>query len=182
MRLAEIEKEFAGHIVIQWKSFLLRPEPRPVPIDRFRDYTRSWLRVAEHGGARFRPWSTSEPPPKHSLPPNVAVKAAARLGGFERYHLALMDAYFYRNLDVTARRNLVQVAAECGLDTRAFEAALEDPRLRREVEEDHREALERGVTGVPTLVAGEIAIPGAQSLDFYRHLVRRCLQRAGERP
>lgn len=178
MRLAAIAKEFGDQVAIEWKSFLLRPEPRQVSLERFRRYTESWRRPAEQpGGGRFRVWSTDEGPPSHSVPPNVAVKAAGRLGRLEDYHLALMDAYFYANRNVTDRGTIMDVARECGLDTGAFERLLDDPDLVGEVQADFREAMDRGITGVPTVVVdGELAVPGAQDLDFYRHLVRRRLE------
>jgi len=178
VRLATVEKEFADEIVIEWKSFLLRPEPRDVPIERFRRYTESWNRpAAQENAGRFQVWSSDEAPPSHSVPPNVAVKAAARMGRFDKYHLALMDAYFYSNRNVTDRGTIVDVAHECGIDTVPFERLLDDPELVGEVHADFRAAIERGVTGVPTVVVdGELVVPGAQDIDLYRHLIRRRLQ------
>jgi predicted DsbA family dithiol-disulfide isomerase len=176
-----VREEFAGAVEIVWKSFLLKPYPRAVPLEEFRRYTRSWARPAAQGeGGRFREWSTDEPPPTHSLPPNVAVKAAARLGGeaaFDAYHHAVMDAYFYADRNVSDEATLVDIARDCGLEPERFRAQLDDVALVRAVQSDHNEAIERGVTGVPTVVAGEdFLIPGAQDLAFYRHLVTKLLQ------
>lgn len=173
--------EFGGAVELVWKSFLLKPYPRPVPLERFRDYTRSWARpAAQSDGGRFREWSTDESPPTHSLPPNVAVKAAARLGGevaFDAYHHAVMDAYFYANRNVCAEATLVEIAGSCSLDPEQFRTLLNDAALVRAVQADHNEAVERGISGVPTVVAGEdFFIPGAQDLAFYRHLFAKLLQ------
>lgn len=170
---------------VVWKSFLLRPHPRERSLERFREYTQSWqVPAAQPDGGRFRPWSSSEAPPSHSVPPNVAVKAAARVGGkdaFDRYHLALMDAYFYENRNVTDRDVVVDVAAACGVDVGAFARALDDGDLLARVLEDHAEAVEAGITGVPTVVVeGQWAIPGAQDLAFYRHLIRKRLDQQGD--
>jgi len=44
---------------------------------------------------------------------------------------------------------------------------------------DHNAAVELGITGVPTvLVDGEIPVPGAQDLRFYRHIIERRLEQA----
>ena len=99
------------------------------------------------------------------------------MGRFDEYHLALMDAYFYSSRNVTDRETIVDVARACGLDAARFERLLDDPKLVAEVHADFREAIERGVTGVPTVVVdGELAVPGAQDIELYRHLIRRRLQ------
>jgi len=182
VRLTKIEAQYGDRVAVTWKSFLLRPHPQAKSLDQFRRYTESWRRpAAQADGGRFRVWSTDEAPPSHSVPPGIAVKAAGRQGAFDRYHLALMDAYFYQNRNVTRAETIVAVAAESGLDTVAFQAALRDPELGKEVLADHNEAVEAGITGVPTVVVdGQWQIPGAQDLDFYRRLVDKRLARIGE--
>ncbi len=177
VRLARIKEEFGDIVEIQWKCFLLRPYPEPKSFEKFRRYTQTWMRPAEQPDAgEFRVWSTDAPPPSHSVPPNVAVKAAARQRGFERYHLPLMRAYFYENRDVTDPDTIVAVAEECGLDIDRFLVDLKDESVGREVVADHQEAIERGVTGVPAVVVDDtFPIPGAQDVAFYRHLVHKRL-------
>jgi predicted DsbA family dithiol-disulfide isomerase len=180
VRLDQLEREYPKATTISWRAFLLRPQPEPRSLEAFRRYTESWRRPAvQAGGGRFRPWSTDEAPPSHSLPPNVAVKAAARQNAFQRYHLALMDAYFWGNRNVTATQTLIDVAAACGLDVDRFTADFHDAELEREVIRDYQEALARGITAVPTVVVDdEWQLPGAQDLEFYRRVVERRLARA----
>ena len=117
-----------------WKSFLLRPYPSDKPLEKFRRYTESWkVPASQPDAGEFRVWSTDEAPPSHSVPPNVAVKAAATQGRFDLYHLALMRAYFFENRNVTDTATLLDVAAACDLDLVRFEADLEhDVTLRLE--------------------------------------------------
>jgi predicted DsbA family dithiol-disulfide isomerase len=170
-----LQEECGDDLKLVWKAFLLRPDPKVRSIEKFREYTQSWLRpAAQSDGGRFRPWASDENPPSHSVPPQVAVKAAARLGAFDRYHLAVMDAYFYANRDVSNPTVLAAVAAACGLDPAAFAREMQDASLLQEVVDEHNEAVEAGITGVPTVVApGGFQIPGAQDLSFYRHLVQK---------
>ncbi len=113
---------------------------------------------------------------EREVPPAVAVKAAARQESSGRFHLALMDAYFWDNRDITSRPVLVDVAAACDLDTKRFERDLDDGALHDAVRTDHAEALERGITAVPTVVVDDAwQIPGAQDLRFYRHVIDRRL-------
>jgi predicted DsbA family dithiol-disulfide isomerase len=162
-----------------WKSYLLRPRPEPKPMDRFRRYTETWLRPAGAPDAgEFRVWATDDAPPSHSVPPAVAVKASARQGAFARYHRALMHAYFARNLDVTSRSRILEVAAECGLDLESFARDLDDPSLAEQILADHHEAVELGISGVPcVVVAGGFQMPGAQERAVYVNIVRRLLAR-----
>ncbi len=148
-------------------------------MEKFVRYTHSWQRPASAPGAPvFRPWSTDAPPPSHSIPPNVAVKAAARQGAFEAYHLALMRAYFEQNRCVTDRATIAAVAGECGLDVPAFLADLDDPALEAEVVADHTEAVEAGVTGVPCVIVNDVfPLPGAQDANVYEQIVAKVIER-----
>ena len=165
---------------VVWKSYLLRPKPEPKSPERFRRYTESWMRPASQPDAgKFRVWATGEPPPSHSIPPAVAVKAAARQNAFPKYHHALMHAYFARSLDVTSRGNILLVARECGLDESAFARDLDDPELARLVVADHNEAVELGISGVPCIVTESgFQIPGSQERAVYERIIERLVSQA----
>ena len=83
MRLRRVEEEFAGRVVVEWRSFLLRPHPDPRrTLEKFRVYTQSWQRAAEDpDGGTFQVWQSDAGPPSHSVPPHLVAKAAARLCG-----------------------------------------------------------------------------------------------------
>jgi len=184
VRLEQIVNEFPDTVALTWRSFLLRPTASVRSLERFRSYTESWRAPAtQPGGGWFRVWSSEEPAPSHSVPPQVALKAAARQGAFDAYHLAVMDAYFWDNRDVTATDTLIDVAVRLGLDRACFETDLRDPSLEAEVLREYTEALERGISGVPTVVVDdEWQIPGAQDLVFYRRVIeRRRALASGER-
>jgi predicted DsbA family dithiol-disulfide isomerase len=179
--LDKVREELRGEVNLDlvWKSYLLRPHAEPKPLEKFRRYTESWMRpAAQEGAPEFRVWATSENPPSHSIPSSVAVKAAARQNAFDRYHVALMQAYFARNLDVSARETIVLVARECGLDVELFERDLDDPALVEAVVAEHNEAIELGVTAVPCVVLdGGFVLPGSQERAVYISIVRRLISR-----
>ena len=89
VRLRRLESEYAGRIELDFRAFLLRPEPRPAfgseehaarALERFRRYTTSWERVAaEPDAGEFRVWASNAGPPSHSIPAHQVAKAAARL-------------------------------------------------------------------------------------------------------
>jgi predicted DsbA family dithiol-disulfide isomerase len=179
-RLAVLEREFEGALVLRWKSFLLRPRPEPGrDLEKFRRYTESWRRAAEEEpAARFRVWASDEGPPTHSVPAHLAAKAAAELGpdAFARLHEALLHAYFVESRDISREGTLAALWREAGLADEGL-ARTGDPELLRRVIAEHDEAVELGVGGVPAvrLADGDVAITGAQPIETYRRWIRKYL-------
>jgi len=168
---------------IEWRSFLLRLRPRQNPdLEKFRRYTRSWLRpAADADSATFRVWEGDAGPPSHSIPAQCVAKAAATLGpdSFQRVHERLLRAYFEENRDISEAETLRSIWQEAGLAAAEFERG-ESPEILREVLEEHQAALEAGVTGVPAvqLQGNDAVIVGAHPLELYQRWVRRTLERA----
>ncbi len=178
VRMRRLEEEFGDALRVEWRSFLLRPEPRPGrDLETFRSYTRSWQRPAEQVDAgEFRSWQGDAGPPTHSVPPHRVAKAAARHGeaAFRRMHERLLRAYFSESRDVTDPDTLRELWIDAELPEQAFDRWT-DPQLLQEVHEQHREALEVGVTGVPALrmLGIDAVVVGAQPLETYRRWVER---------
>jgi predicted DsbA family dithiol-disulfide isomerase len=178
-------EERAGDLVtIEWKSFLLRPQPEFRPLEQFRAYTERWARPdAMEPSCGFHPWTSDTPPPTHSVPAAVAAKVADRYGSHvaARYHRALFHAYFTENRTVSDRAVHVAIAAQIGLDPAEFDDALtehgEDE--QRAVFADYHEAIELGIHAVPAVVVdGRYLIQGAVEVDDYMQVVEQA--RAGE--
>jgi predicted DsbA family dithiol-disulfide isomerase len=184
VRLRRIETEFGDDARIATRSFLLRPYPDPGrTLERFRDYTRSWLRPASDADAPpFRVWATDAGPPSHSIPPHLVAKAAATIGddAFRRLDDALFRAYFTENRDITEEATLRAIWREAGLPDEGFARAA-DPALLERVVAEHDEALEHGVTGVPAvrMEGRDGLVVGAQPYETYRAWVRRALASYG---
>jgi putative protein-disulfide isomerase len=183
VRLHRLEEEFAGRIVFDWKSYLLRPTPDPArTLEQFRTYTQSWLRpAADPDAGTFRVWASDAGPPSHSVPPHLVAKAAAALGKpvFDAMHLRLMHAYFAENRDITDADVLVAIWAEAGL-ARADLAVAGDPEMLNAVIDQHNEAVRLGVNGVPALllVGNDVPITGALPMESYRRWIERALAAA----
>ena len=143
-------------------------------------YTQSWLRpAAEEDAPTYRVWESTEGPPSHSTPAHLAAKAAARLGpeSFAALHARLLRAYFEESRDISRLPVLTELWADAGLPEEGL-AALDDPELLRRTAEEHNEALQIGITGVPAVrVAGTDAyVVGAQPLATYRRWIERLLE------
>jgi putative protein-disulfide isomerase len=184
IRLDRLEREAGGAVRVEWRAYLLRPRAdRPRDLEKFRAYTRSWLRPAsEPESGEFQVWRGDAGPPSHSIPPHLVAKAAARLGddAFRRIHRRLLHAYFAESRDVSDTGTLRALWGEAGLPAPAFDAH-EDPDLLRQTLAEHAEAIEAGVTGVPSvrLVGTDAVITGAHPLALYRRWVERMTERAG---
>ncbi len=172
-------------ISIEWRSFLLRVEPKTPDREKFVDYTRSWLRPADmEPRATFQVWASDAPPPASSLPAQVAAKTMevhAPESAFV-YHRALLTAYFTDNRDISDLEVLADVASESGVDRDGFTAAFTEHNqaMTQAVIEDHNSAIESGITAVPTVVInGVMPVPGAQEVDAYETWIERILSRNG---
>lgn len=187
MRVDELEKRLGAKVELTWKSFLLRTEPKTSSLDKFRDYTRSWERCqsTEPEADFTTPWATENNPPTSSLPAQVAWKASSTFGEGvqERFHAALLKAYFTDNRDISAWVVLSDIAEEVGINRVDFESFLNDNReyLASWVIDEHNAAIESGITAVPTVVIGDVLpVPGAQDVENYERLIERFITRRAE--
>jgi predicted DsbA family dithiol-disulfide isomerase len=182
VRLRCLEEEFAGAVRVEWRSYLLRPTPRPGrDLERFRAYTQSWLRpAAEPDSGSFQTWQTDAGPPSHSVPAHQVAKAAAALGdaAFREIHESLLRAYFSENRDISDPGVLREIWDEAGLAPEAFERR-EDPAILERILDEYNGALDSGATGVPALqmLGNDAIIVGAHPLELYRRWVNRTLAR-----
>lgn len=171
-------------IEVEWKSFLLRTEPKTSSLEKFTRYTESWQRPAEmEPKAKFTtPWASGANPPSSSFPAQMAWKASAHFGNDTqaRYHHALLDAYFVQNRDISSGPELAAIAEECGIDKASFVDYFTEhhDELRNVVAAEHNDAMSRGITAAPTMVlAGLFPVPGAQDVETYERLVNRVIER-----
>jgi len=183
-RIRRLEEEFADALHVEWRAFLLRPSPEPGrSLERFRDYTRSWLRpAAEPDAPVFHPWASDEGPPSHSIPAHAAAKAAASLGedAFRGLHERLLRAYFAESRDITRRETLAALWRDCGLPDGALDPAFR-PEMHASIAAEHQDAVARGVTGVPAvmMVGSDVPTLGALPYETYRRWIARALGREG---
>jgi predicted DsbA family dithiol-disulfide isomerase len=112
----------------------------------------------------------------------MAWKASAHFGdeAQQRYHHALLDAYFVQNRDISSGPELAQIAHECDIDKDAFVELFTEQHdsLRDLVAAEHNDAIGRGITGVPSVVVNEnFPIQGAQDVDAYERWITRVIDR-----
>jgi predicted DsbA family dithiol-disulfide isomerase len=89
---------------------------------------------------------------------------------------ALFRAYFTEGLDIGRNDLLAEVAADVGLSEEDAKRFLDSDRGRKEVLEEEREGLRRGLNGVPFFVINGIpAFSGAQRPETFVEAFRQIL-------
>ncbi len=123
VRLDQLSEEVGDQVVVMAVVPVAARAAR-VSLEKFRAYTQSWLRPGVDGAqGELRALGEShDAQPSHSLPSAVAGKVAASFGpeAWDRYHLALMRAYFTDNRTISETEVQVDVVGECGLDSDEF--------------------------------------------------------------
>jgi predicted DsbA family dithiol-disulfide isomerase len=97
----------------------------------------------------------------------------------------LLRAYFTEGRNVGDPDTLAELAAECGLERDEVLGYLASDAGQAEVASDLTEALELGITAVPTYVFdGRWSVPGAQDPDTFVRVLERVaeLEAAGTEP
>ena len=93
--------------------------------------------------------------PGYPLRPARALRAslrAAELGQAPAFALAVFRAYWSESRDISELEILGEIAAACGLDAASIRAAATDKAYGERLEANTREAIERGIFGVPSVI------------------------------
>ncbi len=97
-----------------------------------------------------------------------------------RLNEALFKAYFVENLVLADHEVLLKKAIESGLKEEEVKRVLESDDYDDEVRFDEREAMMRGVHGVPYIVFnGDFSVPGAMSTEGFKSALERTLKKQG---
>ncbi len=93
--------------------------------------------------------------------------------------LALFDAYFTKQQDVSDTEVLLSTIEAVGLDRIAARKALESGAHVQPVREKQQFWTSRGISGVPSMVfGGKYLLTGAQGAETYAQVLQRCLAEA----
>lgn len=91
--------------------------------------------------------------------------------------LALFEAHFTDQRDVSDRSVLLDVAASVGLDRDDVAAVLEEGTHVKSVRDAQAFWASHGISGVPSMVfAGKYLVTGAQGVDRYADILRKVVQ------
>lgn len=188
--LAEAAADADGpEVVVEYHSFELAPDTpvdfvggeadylaqhKGVPVDQAQQMLDRVTGVAAEAGLGYR----------FDLLQHTNTVLAHELLHFAKAHgrqleLAerLMSAYFVEGRHVGREDDLVELAAEVGLDRDAAREALRDHRHLDDVRADQAQAREYGINGVPFFVIdGKYGVSGAQPPEAFAQIARQVWQ------
>lgn len=96
----------------------------------------------------------------------------------EKLNELLFKAYFVENLVLADHKVLLDKALEAGIKEDEVKEVLESDKYDDEVRFDEREAMMRGVHGVPYIVFnGDFAVPGALTLEGFKSAIERTIKK-----
>ncbi len=181
MRLKKIREEYGGRVEIQYRVFMLRPEPDPTAV--FNDYRRThWTNAnAQPDSGDFTMWDEGggETFPNCSMP-SAEAGLAARFQGdgeWDALHRNLLAAFFTESRDISDRKVIDEVAERSGLDMDRFRDAVASGDLRRRAMREYAGAVSLGITGIPSVVVNdEAVIVGAVPTEQYRCVIDGILE------
>jgi predicted DsbA family dithiol-disulfide isomerase len=178
VRLRTIEERFGERIVIERRSFALRPSPDPMARFRGTKREQGWqraARLAAPDGVVFKMWERDDFP-DCSIPALAAAKCASFQSkeAYDRMHYALFEAFFTRGMNIAKPKEIFSVAEECQLEMDRFRADYEGGEGHKLAIEEYEEAINRFmVTAVPTVLFGQVRVVGAVPLDDYLDIVEK---------
>ena len=175
-----IEKLRTEHDVkVEWVHFPLHPdtpaEGRSLE-DLFRG--RSVDRKAMHAQMKARMDAEGLPYGERTMTYNSRLaqelgKWADTQPGGGALHDALFRAYFVEARDISRPAVLLEIVERVGLPVAAAREVLEQRTFKDAVDRDWELSRRYGVTGVPTFVAGDRGVVGAQPYEVLERLVRQ---------
>ena len=176
--MAELEQNH--DVEIEWLPYELRPEPAPLPDVAGADgerYRANWARgvapLAEQLGVEMH-----FPPLKpRSRLAHEAAEHAREQGQFDAMRQAVFRAYFVDNLDIGQTDVLVELGRSVGLDAEQLRPALESGRHTERVIELEDLSHRLGVSAVPTIIIGGLAVEGVRPYPILRRVLEEAERR-----
>ncbi len=179
-----------AEVSVRWHPFQLAPD-LPPDGKAIADYTRERYGATPEQGAANRERITAVGadlgidfrfgPASRIYNTNQAHQLlvwAGEQGKQTALKLALFDAYFTDQTNVSDPEVLLDVVESVGLDREMGKAVLDDGRYAPVVAQEAEYWRDQNVTGVPAFVInGKYMIPGAQDADTFVQVLNRVIER-----
>ena len=176
MSLDRLAQEYS--VTIERRPFLLRPDTPPEGMPReFRpgetgDQLREPLasRAQQEGLIMRRPSMTPS-----TLLVLEATEYAREQGLDGAFFQNTMRAYWEEGVDLGDMAVLQRLAGDSGLEWTKLSAHLDSGHYRTRVLDQHREAVEMGIQGIPAFLIGNQLFTGAQPYETFKMVMDRAL-------
>ena len=164
---------------IKWVHFPLHPETpaegrslEDLFAGRGYDLAQMQARMRARMEAEDLPYGDRRMTYNSRLAQELGAWADTQPGG-EAIHDALFRAYFVDARNIGDPEVLVEIAASVGLPAEQAREVIEKRTHRAAVDADWNLSRQYGVTGVPTFVAGNQGVVGAQPYEILEQLVKQ---------
>jgi predicted DsbA family dithiol-disulfide isomerase len=178
-------------VVVRWHPFQLAPYLPPEG-QATRDYMRErygaspeqshgnrarLIAVGETLGIDFHFGEESRIYNSHRA--HELLAWAGENGGQTALKLALFDAYFTREENISDASVLIAAVERAGLDPEAARAVLDDGRYAATVDAEIAHWQDQNITGVPAfIINNKHMVPGAQDAETWVRLLDRVMEKA----
>jgi predicted DsbA family dithiol-disulfide isomerase len=177
VRIERLRREHG--VRIKWVHFPLHPETpqegrslEDLFAGRGYDVAQMQAQMRARMQAEGLPYGDRKMTFNSRLAQELAAWADTQPGG-EAIHDALFRAYFVDARNIGDPEVLVEIAASIGLPAEQAREVIEKRTHRAAVDADWNLSRRYGVTGVPTFVAGNRGVVGAQPYETLEQLVRQ---------
>ena len=175
MRIERLRQRY--NIRLRWVHFPLHPDTPPDGLTleelfsgRGFDVTEMNAQMAARMAAEGLPYGERTHTYNSRLAQELAKWAETQPGG-EAIHDALFRAYFVDGVNLARLDELVRIAGQTGLSAAEAEQVIQTRAERNAVDTDWQRSHRQGVTGVPTFLAAQRYLVGAQSYEALEQLV-----------
>ena len=172
---------------VKWVHFPLHPDTPPAGrsleemfAGRGYDIPKMQAQMRARMEAEGLPYGDRSMTYNSRLAQELGAWADTRPGG-EAIHDALFRAYFVDGRNIGDPAVLAEIAAAAGLPADDAREVIEKRTHRAAIDADWEKSRRYGVTGVPTFVAGDNGVVGAQPYEVLVQLVRQARGGAGGR-
>ena len=89
-------------------------------------------------------------------------------GGFEAYHQAMFSAVWEKDMEISNKDCVIDVAVSVGLDREVFAAGIDSPEIKSTLKEQTATAEKRGLFGVPSFIVDGELFWGADRIEHVK--------------
>ncbi|ANB24217.1 thioredoxin [Alteromonas stellipolaris] len=115
----------------------------------------------------------------NTLDAHVLLEHAKPLGLQHELKMRLFSAFFTEHKDVSKREVLLNEAEIVGIEREPAELALDNPQLKREIQEVESQWHKIGISGVPTVVFNrESALTGAHPQESFKQALQELMDKS----
>ena len=146
-----------------------RPKLGPRKSSDYQNSVRQWSELC---GAKISPDASSLQRSDTTLALRAALVAKDE-GRFAEYHHPMYRARWAEPRDVSDREFVRQMLSDAGLDGESALTRAESDEIGARLDRDTREAIDRGVFGVPTIFVGDEMYWGNDRFELVRHALKK---------